>query len=95
MTVIDIISPEIYSIRAWPYGCPASAGFPDILKLISVTMADPESDRLLTASAIMDMLPARTPAVIFTAHSNRLVTIPVMPDSFPYASRTLGSDVSL
>ena len=46
--------PERYSYRACPYGCSASAGCCAILNPRSVTTEEDASDKLLTASAMMD-----------------------------------------
>lgn len=48
--------PEMYSMRACPYGCSGSAGLPAILKPSRVITEEPASERLLTASAVMEML---------------------------------------
>ena len=56
MTMNETMTPERYSMRAWPNGCFSSAGLLAILKPMSVTTDEPESVRLLTASAVTETL---------------------------------------
>ena len=88
-------SPDRYSIRLCPYGCSGSAGFPANLKPRSVTTELEASDRLLTASAVMETLLQSVPTTSFPANSKRLQKMPVMPASFPYCVRTAGFRVSV
>ena len=88
-TIKDTITPDRYSILAWPKGCFSSAGFPASLKPTSMMMEDPESVRLFTASARMATLPETHPARSFRAHSSRLVAMPTAPAALPLFSRTL------
>ena len=60
----------------------------------SVTIEPDASDRLLTASAVIDTLPEIVPARSLSANSRRLQTMPVTPASRPYPARTAGSEVS-
>ena len=72
-----------------------SAGFPANLKPRSVTTELEASDRLLTASAVMETLLQSVPTTSFPANSKRLQKMPVMPASFPYCVRTAGFRVSV
>ena len=87
----DTSSPARYSMRPWPKGWPSSAFCPASLKPTRVTTDEPASDRLLKASAVMEMEPVISPANSFPADSSRLSTIPTAPDRMPYLSRTAGS----
>ena len=49
-TIID----ATYSIRAYPKGCSLSAGFADILKVISDTTCEPASERLFTDEMMVE-----------------------------------------
>ena len=80
--------PEMYSIRPWPKGWPASGFFPARRKPSSVTTEEPASDRLLKASAVMAMEPLRLPAASFPANSSRFRAMPTKPHSAPQARRT-------
>ena len=91
----ETITPERYSMRAWPNGCSLSAGLPASLNPTSVTIEEPESVRLLTASAVMETLLNSVPTAIFIANSSRLVTMPTSPATRPHFSRTAGFSVSL
>ena len=84
----------MYSMRPWPNGCSGSGFWLDRRKPISVMMDEPASDRLLKASANMEIAPDKSPAVSFPAKRQRLSTIPTMPESWPYCSRTFGLPVS-
>ena len=69
--------------------------FPASRKPRSVTTELEASDRLLTASAVMETLLQSVPTTSFPANSKRLQKMPVMPASFPYCVRTAGFRVSV
>ena len=85
-------SPATYSVLPCPNGCSASGGAPEIRKPMAVISPVPASERLLTASAAIAILPAYTASVILTTASTALHTIPVIPLMIP--QRTLFSGVS-
>src|SRR5699024_7134467 len=87
--------PERYSYRACPYGCSASAGCCAILNPRSVTTEEDASDKLLTASAMMDTEFASHPTRSLPANSKRLQTMPVIPASLPMAECTAVDSVFL
>ena len=89
-TMKDTITPERYSMRAWPKGCFSSAGLPASLKPTSMTMEEPESVRLFTASAMTATLPDTSPAASLMANSSKLVAMPTAPATLPLFSRTWG-----
>ena len=86
--------PEMYSMRAWPYGWSRSAGFSASLKPSSVTTELDASDRLFTASAEMEMLPESVPTMSFAMHKSTLHAMPTAPASLPQRARAAGSDGS-
>ena len=57
-------------------------------------MPDEASERLFTASAVIDTEPEIKPIIIFEMKSIRLQTIPTNPDNFPYEALTEGLPVS-
>ena len=76
-------SPATYSSRPCPKGCSSSAGLAASLKPSSATTEEPASERLLTASAMMAILPEINPTVNFAAKSPTLQTMPTVPASSP------------
>jgi hypothetical protein len=85
-TIID----AMYSILACPNGCPLSAGFAEILKLIKEMTDDPASERLLSASAVIATEAASKPAKILIIANTKFVAIPTMLDIVPYCFLTAG-----
>ena len=69
---------ERYSYRAWPKGCPASAGRAARRKAARETTELPVSERLFTPSAVMATLPVTAPTRSFPAERRRFTTIPTM-----------------
>ena len=67
--------------------------FPASLNPIKVTKEEPASDRLLNASAVMEMELLMVPAMNFPANRHIFKNIPTIPVSIPYACRTSGEDV--
>jgi hypothetical protein len=47
-------------------------------------MLDEASDRLFTASAMIETLPETLPAMNFPVNRRKLQIIPTQPDNFPY-----------
>lgn len=76
-------SPVRYSSRPWPKGWPSSAFWPASLKPTSVTTDEPASDKLLNASAVMEIEAESTPAQSLPAESSRLSRMPTTPDRTP------------
>ena len=74
-----------YSILACPYGCSSSALCAAILA--SVIKEEPASDRLLNASAVIEIAPLNIPAKSLPAKSMRFKNIPTIPHSMPYLFR--------
>ena len=64
MTRNATTSPEIYSYLACPNGCSSSAGLEDILNPIRLTIEDTESEKLLRASAVIEIIPETIPMII-------------------------------
>lgn len=60
-----------YSILACPYGCSSSALCAAILKPAIVMIDEPASDRLLNASAVIEIAPLNIPAKSLPAKSMR------------------------
>lgn len=87
----ETIIEDIYSILACPKGCPLSAGLDDILKLISVTIDAPASDRLFSESAIIALEEEISPAISLIIDSKRFKDIPTTPDNDPHFFLTIGS----
>ncbi len=85
-TIKDTITPQRYSILAWPKGCSRSAGFSESRKPTSMMIEDPESVRLFTASAIIATLPERSPAKSFITNSSMFVPMPTAPARLPWRS---------
>ena len=79
----ETIRPAIYSILPWPNGWSWSAGFPAILKPIRVTMEEPASERLLKASATIEIAPVKRPARILIVNKSKLQHIPTAPANVP------------
>ena len=61
------------------------------LKPIKLTIEEPASERLLSPSAKIAILPPKRPIAILVVQSNKLAIIPTSPPSKPYDSRTLKS----
>ena len=76
-----------YSILACPYGCSSSALCAAILKPAIVMIDEPASDRLLNASAVIEIAPLNIPAKSLPAKSMRFKNIPTIPHSMPYLFR--------
>lgn len=76
-----------YSILACPYGCSSSALCAAILKPAIVMIDEPASDRLLNASAVIEIAPLNIPAKSLPAKSMRFKNIPTIPHSIPYLFR--------
>ncbi|MPN01762.1 hypothetical protein SDC9_148974 [bioreactor metagenome] len=76
-------SPARYSMRACPNGCSRSAGLPPSLKPTNVMMLLAASDKLFTASAMMDTLPESKPAANLETHNKRLHKRPTTPARAP------------
>ena len=76
-----------YSILACPYGCSSSALCAAILKPAIVMIDEPASDRLLNASAVIEIAPLSIPAKSLPAKSMRFKNIPTIPHSMPYLFR--------
>ena len=89
------IRPDMYSILPCPNGCSVSAGFPETLNPINVTIDEPASDRLLNASAATDTAPVIIPARNLSKNKIILHVIPTIPESMPYFCLTTGLSVSL
>ena len=83
MTKKDTAMDATYSMRAWPKGWSRSAGFAERRKLTSDMICEAASDRLLTASAVMETAPDNTPANSLPAQRMRLTIIPTMLTSVP------------
>ena len=83
----DTIKAEIYSILPCPKGCSSSTGLLASFVPAMVMIPEPASDRLFTASAVMDTAPVSVPIRNFTAHSRRLHAIPNVPLKTPSFSR--------
>lgn len=64
-------SVDTYSILACPYGCSSSALCAAILKPAIVMIDEPASDRLLNASAVIEIAPLSIPAKSLPAKSVR------------------------
>ncbi|MPM78610.1 hypothetical protein SDC9_125621 [bioreactor metagenome] len=82
------ISPERYSYLPWPYGCSSSAGLLAILKPNRLMILEEASERLFTASAVMDTEPEIVPIIILPRKSKTLHRIPTVLENLPYAVRT-------
>ena len=91
----ETTKPVIYSTLPCPKGCSLSAGVLESLKPISVTIDDPASERLLNASATIEIDAVNTPAANLPANKKRFKTIPTAPLKTPYFARTCGDEVFL
>ena len=78
ITAIPKMSPVRYSILAWPKGWSLSAGLLEILKPIRVITEDAPSDKLLTPSAVTEILLNIIPVSIFPILKRVFKIIPVM-----------------
>ena len=76
-------NPAKYSYLPCPYGCSRSADFSLSLNPIRLITLEDASERLFAASAVIDTLPDKIPAMNFPAHKKRLQIIPTFPESFP------------
>ena len=72
----DTIIEATYSIRACPKGCARSAGLAEMRKDTSEIICEPASERLLKASAVIEIAPASVPTVSLPAKSSRLTMTP-------------------
>jgi len=89
----DTVRPARYSKRPCPKGWWLSAGLLAGLKPSMLTMLLEASERLLTASATIEMDPTATPTMALPTQSRTLHTMHTMPANCPYRVRTAGSDV--
>ena len=76
-------SPARYSIRPCPNGCPGSGFLDASLKPISDMIDEPASERLLNASAIIDIDALSTPARYLPANKHIFKNIPYPEQSTP------------
>ena len=88
---ISTMNPETYSNRPCPKGCSLSTGLLARRKPIRVTTAEPASEMLLNASAIMATEPAKSPIVSLPAKSKIFKKIPVKLAMDAYLPRCFGS----
>ena len=81
---METIKPEIYSILPWPKGWSLSGFLLDSLNPIIEMSEEPESDRLLKASAVIAIEPVIAPAMIFAKNKIIFKNIPTPPQMIPY-----------
>ena len=81
----------MYSILPCPYGWSLSASLYAILKPISDTSDEPASERLLNASAVIEIAPEMVPAMNFPVKRHIFKNMPTIPVRVPYLRLTLSS----
>ena len=84
----ETISDATYSKRSCPNGWSRSAGFAEMRKLTNEITDDAASERLLSASAVIEILPASVPVMNFPANRRRFIAIPTMLAIVPQVLRT-------
>ena len=82
-TMKPTTSAATYSILPWPNGCSLSGFIPAILKPTRVTMFEPASERLFSASPVIAMLRLTVPIKNFAAARIIFTIMPVTPLSIP------------
>ena len=88
----DTNRPDIYSILPCPNGWSVSGFLSAIIKPASDITDEPASERLLNASAIIEIAPLMLPAINFPIKRNTFNTIPVIPVKVPYFFLTVPSE---
>ena len=84
---ISTINPATYSSRPWPCGCSLSTGFDAKRNPISAMIAEPASEMLLNASAVIATDAAIKPTVSLPIKSSTLTIMPTAPASVAYFPR--------
>ena len=88
---IEIIKPEMYSIRPWPKGCSGSGFFEESLNPKIWIIEEAASERLLNASATIATEAEIVPKRNFAKNKIIFNPIPTAPQRTPYCSLTFTS----
>ena len=81
----------MYSILPWPNGCSSSTGLLASFAPKIVTMFELASERLLTASAVIETEFVTLPTTNLSMQSIMLQNMPTIPEAMPKRSRSFAS----